>query len=178
MKDYGRWHNSLSNIASVRRHALAGKLLDRLRLLGQMRQPHAAQHVRRLGELDVVVADDLHAVAPRIEEIEKPPRQWLDARPRQRAADGVLVVDHQAEMTAVVGGLAAALLQREELIAQVDEGRAFALAAKLELEQAAVERQRLIDVADLERDMVEADGARFPWLGHRGLRITSPGIMW
>ena len=36
-----------------------------------MRQAHAAQYVRRLGELDVVVADDLDAVAPRIEEVEK-----------------------------------------------------------------------------------------------------------
>jgi len=30
-------------------------------------------------------------------------------------------------MTAVVGGLAAALLQREELIAQIDEGRGLEL---------------------------------------------------
>jgi len=33
-------------------------------------------------------------------------------------------------MTVVVGGLGAARLQREELIAQFDEGRRFAFAAK------------------------------------------------
>jgi hypothetical protein len=47
-----------------------------------MRQPHAAQHVRCLGELDVVVADDLYTVAPRIEEIEKLTGQRVDARLR------------------------------------------------------------------------------------------------
>src|SRR6266508_6140002 len=146
---------------SARRHALARKLLDRALVLGQMRQPHAAQHVPRLAELDIVVADDLDAVAPRVEEIEKPAGQRLNARRRQRTADGVLVVDHEPEMTAVVGGLAAALLQREELIAQIDEGRGLAPAAQLEVEQAAVERQRRVDIADLERDMVETDGARF-----------------
>ena len=103
-----------------------------------MRQPHAAQHVRRLRELDVVVADDLHAVAPRVEEIEKLTGQGVHARVRQRLADRVLVIDHESKMTAVVGGLGAALLKREELIAQIDEGRGLASAAKLEVEQAAV----------------------------------------
>ena len=63
-------------------------------------------------------------------------------------------------MPAVIRRLPPALLQREELIAKIDEGGVFALAAQLELEQAAVERQRLFDVADLERDVVETDGAR------------------
>jgi hypothetical protein len=44
--------------ASVRCHCLFGKLLDRLRGLGQVRQTHAAEHVRGVRELDVVVADD------------------------------------------------------------------------------------------------------------------------
>src|SRR5262245_980188 len=56
---------------SIRRHALAGKLLHRLPVLGKIGEPHAAQHIRCLGELDVVVADDLDAVAPWVEEIEK-----------------------------------------------------------------------------------------------------------
>jgi hypothetical protein len=34
-----------------------------------MRQSHAAQHVRRLGELKVVVADNLYAVAPWVEKV-------------------------------------------------------------------------------------------------------------
>jgi hypothetical protein len=53
-------------------------------------------------------------------------------------------------MTAVVGGLGAALLEREELIAQIYKGRGLAPAAKLEVEQATVERQRLIDITDLK----------------------------
>ena len=87
-----------------------------------MRQSHAAQDVRRLSELDVVVADDLYSVAPRVEEIEKLTGQRFDASLRQRAADRLLVIDHESKMTAVIGGLGAALLEREELITQVDEG--------------------------------------------------------
>jgi hypothetical protein len=56
---------------SVRRHSLIDKFFDRLLVLGKMRQPHAAQDVRRLSELDIVIADDLYAVAPGVEEIEK-----------------------------------------------------------------------------------------------------------
>ena len=37
------------------------------------REAHAAQHVRRLGELDVRILDDLDAVAPGVEEIEERP---------------------------------------------------------------------------------------------------------
>src|SRR6185437_1086135 len=56
-------------------HALFRELLQRSLALGEVRQPEAAQDVRRLRELDVVVANDLHPVAPGIEEIQKPPRQ-------------------------------------------------------------------------------------------------------
>src|SRR5437660_1669310 len=63
-----------------------------------------------------------------------------------------------------------ALLQREELVAQVDDRRGLALAAQLELEQTAVEGQRLLDIADLERDMVETDGACFACFRHGSLR--------
>jgi hypothetical protein len=64
-------------------------------------------------------------------------------------------------MAAVVGGLLTPLLQREELIAKIDERCCLALAAQLEFEQAAVERQSRIDVADLESDVIETDGTRF-----------------
>jgi hypothetical protein len=59
-------------------------------------------------------------------------------------------------MTAVVGRLLAALLQRDELVAEIDEGVGVAPAAQLEREQATVEGERGIDVADLQRHMVEA----------------------
>jgi hypothetical protein len=55
--------------------------------------------------------------------------------------------------------------------------RGFALvtvARRLEVEQATVERQRLIDITDLKSDMVETDGARFLFLGHSCLRSTCP----
>src|SRR5437868_9503206 len=135
-----------------------------------MHQAHAAQHVRRLGELDVVVADDLDAVAPRVEKVEKPPGQRLNPCIGQRRANRFLVVDHKSEMPAVVSGLGAAFLQREELVAEIDEGRAVALAAKLKIEQSAVESQSLFNIADFESDMIETDGARFSRLGHRTLR--------
>src|SRR5215468_6181747 len=107
--------------ASLRRHALFGQLLDRVLVLREVGEAHAAQHVGGLGELDVVVADDLDAVAPGIAEIEEAPGQRLDAGLGQRLADRFLVVDHQPEMTAVVGRLRAALLQRDELVAEIDE---------------------------------------------------------
>src|SRR5262252_3743524 len=138
-----------------------------------MREPHPAQHMRRLGELDVVVTDDLDAIAPEIEEIEKRTAQRLDARGRERAPHRVFVVDDQSEMTAAVGRLRAALLQREELVAQVDERRGLALAAQLELEQTAIKGQRLVDIADLQRDMVETHGARFACFWHGSLRQSS-----
>src|SRR5262245_60085379 len=142
-------------------HALLRKLLDRFLVLGEMRQSHATQHVRRLGELNIVVADDFDAVAPRIPKVEKRAGQWFDPGSGQLLADRLLVIDHETEMAAVVGGLLTPLLQREELIAKIDERCCLALAAQLEFEQAAVERQSRIDVADLESDVIETDGTRF-----------------
>jgi len=60
------------------RHALLREFFDGALLLCQMRQSHAAQDVRRLGELDIVVADNLYAIAPRVEKVEKRAGQWLD----------------------------------------------------------------------------------------------------
>jgi hypothetical protein len=54
-----------------------------------MRQSHAAQDVRRLGELDIVVTDD--AIAPWVEKVEKRAGQRLDACFGQRLADDILV---------------------------------------------------------------------------------------
>ena len=75
-------------------------------------------------------------------------------------------------MAVIVGWLGTALLQREELVAQIDEGRSLALAAKLEVEQANIEGQSLFDVTDLESDMIETDGARFLCFGHK---VLHPG---
>ena len=62
----------------------------------------------------------------------------------------------------LVGRLRAALAEREELVAHVDEGHPRRPAAQLELEDPAVERRGLVDVADLERDVVHPDQAWAP----------------
>ena len=67
------------------------------------------------------------------------------------------VVDDEAEVALVVGGLPPALHERDELVAHVDERRARHAAAQLEREQAPVERQRGVDIGDLERHVVHAD---------------------
>ena len=77
-------------------------------------------------------------------------------------AHGLLVVDDEAHVTVVIGRLTTAFLQREELVAEVDEGRRFGPAPKIEIEQTAVEGQRLVDVSDLESDVIEADHPGFP----------------
>ena len=81
-------------------------------------------------------------------------------------------------MTAVIGRLRAALLQRDELVAEIDERRILALAAQREVEQAAVERESLLDIADLESDVVETDGARFLCFRHGGSPTIRAVIMW
>ena len=137
-----------------------------------MRQSHAAQHVRRLGELDIVVADNLDAIAPRVEKVEKRAGQRLDPGVGQRFADGILVVDHKPKMTSLVSRLSSAFLQCQELVAQIDEGRIGALATKFEIEQSTVERQSLFDITDFERYVVETKGARFS-LSTMALSISS-----
>ena len=69
-------------------------------------------------------------------------------------------------------GLLAALHQRDELVAHVDERRAGHAAAQLELEEAAVERQRGVEIADLERHVVHADQPR-PSLHGRKHRLRA-----
>src|SRR4051794_27835806 len=54
--------------SGVRRHALLAELLERPRGLPRVVDPHPAEDVRRLRELDLAVRDDLDAVAPRVEE--------------------------------------------------------------------------------------------------------------
>ena len=49
--------------------------------------------------------------------------------------------------------------QRQELVAHVDERLALAASAQREAEDLAVEGERLLDVADFERDVIDADEA-------------------
>jgi hypothetical protein len=72
-------------------------------------------------------------------------------------------------MAALVSGLSPALLQCEELVAQIDEGRSAAFAPKFEIEQSTVEGQSSIDISDFERYVVETNDARFSCFSHGAL---------
>ena len=94
-----------------------------------MCQAHAAENMRRLGELDVIVADDLDAVASRVEKVQKAPWQDIDACSGQGRSNSLFVIDHQPEVPTIVAGLLTAFLKSKKLIAQIDEGSVLALAA-------------------------------------------------
>jgi len=53
------------------RHALRSQFLFRFVILGQVHQAHATQHIGRLGELDIVVADDLDSISPRVPKVKE-----------------------------------------------------------------------------------------------------------
>ena len=63
-------------------------------------------------------------------------------------------------MPSVVGRLRPSLHEGYELIAHVDEGGPGQPPAQGLLEHPAVEGERLLDVADLERDVVDSHEAR------------------
>src|SRR5207248_43653 len=70
----------------------------------------------------------------------------------------LLVVDDETEVAPLVRPLRAALRESDELVAQVDERHPAAAAAQLEVaEDPLPECERLVEVGDLERDVVDAD---------------------
>ncbi len=96
------------------------------------------QHIGGLGELDVVIADDLDGVAPRIarKSRNRPGGASSAGLGHAAARTRLFIVDHQAEVAAVSSGaLGAALLQGDELVAQVDERHAGGSAAQLEVDR-------------------------------------------
>ena len=60
-------------------------------------------------------------------------------------------------MARVVGRLRPPLGERQELVAHVEERHPRDPAAELELEDRAVELERRVEVADLERDVVDPE---------------------
>src|SRR5215470_4241245 len=128
-----------------------------------------------LRELDVVVADDLDAVAPRIAEVKKGAVERNDAGRLESATGRLFIVDYQAEVAAIVRRLLAPLLEGNKLVTQIDEGHVVTLAAQLELEELTVKCQRLVDVAYLQRYMIEAHDARSRGFYHRTLLCQSEG---
>src|SRR5579864_5366742 len=81
--------------AVIGHHALVGKFAPRLLALAGI-ETHRGHDMRRLGELDVAVLDDLGPVAPWVEELKKRPRQQLAARLDKRA-DLDAIIDHEPE---------------------------------------------------------------------------------
>src|SRR5260370_21199340 len=122
----------------------------------------------RLGELDVGIFDDFEPVAPGIEKIEELTLDHPGAGRLRQLYDARTVVDDEADMAALDALMPVVGHPRDidELVAQVDEGVALALAAQFEIEDSPVPFERLVDVADLDRDMVDADEPWFPAVGH------------
>jgi hypothetical protein len=71
--------------------------------------------------LNIIVADDLDAVAPGIAEVKEMAVYWGYAGCVEGAPGCLLVIDHETEMAASVCTLIPSLLQGDELIAQIDE---------------------------------------------------------
>src|SRR5262249_37023797 len=132
----------------------------------QMQKTHAAEDIRRLAELNVVIAHDLDPVSPRIQKIKETPGQDLDAGRDQSRAQCLLVVHHQPEVAPVVGCLPASPLQGDELIPTIYKPRIFAVAAQLKVKQASIDPDRFLDITDFGRDVVYTDGARLLVLRH------------
>jgi heme exporter protein A len=96
-------------------------------------------------------------IAPGVAEVEAAASEKLRSLCLEAATHLLAVVDHEPEVTLLVRGLASALGEHEELVADIDEGHTGYAAAQLELEDAPVEVQALGEVAHLEDDMVDAD---------------------
>src|SRR5438094_1500205 len=148
-------------------HALVGELLLCLVVLAE-REAHAAHHIGRLRELDVRVLDDFEPVAPRIEEIEERAFDKERAGGLRQLDDGAAVVDDKAEMPLLdaINRVVGHQGHVDELVAHVDEGVALALAAQFEIEDLAVPSESLVDVADLDRDMIDTNESRLLSFGH------------
>src|SRR5208282_2253293 len=87
--------------ALLRRHALLDQLAPGVFVLLEI-EAHRAQHMRRLGELNVGVFDHLDPIAPGVEKVEEGPRQQLAPRGLDTLADARTIVDDEPEMPAPV----------------------------------------------------------------------------
>src|SRR6266436_10120579 len=63
----------------VDRYSLSGKFLDSFARFVEVAATHTFENCLVLGELDICVLHDLHAVSPRIPELHSSPGQELDA---------------------------------------------------------------------------------------------------
>ena len=120
-------------------------------------RPSACSTSGAFRKKDLVVLHDLHAIAERIAEVEARTQQQVDPLGGERAPRALLVVDDEPEVPVLAG---AGREQRDELIAQVEEGATVRALHAPELEQPAVERDRAVHIVDLERNVVDAHRAR------------------
>ena len=68
--------HEISSSRLLQRHALLGQFLLCFLVLGQVHQAHPTQHIGRLGELDVVVTDDLYSITPGVSKIKERTIKW------------------------------------------------------------------------------------------------------
>jgi catechol 2,3-dioxygenase-like lactoylglutathione lyase family enzyme len=158
---------------------LLAELRERPLRFGEAVETHTAQDLGRLRELDVAVVDDLDVVAPGVEEVEAASRLDLGTRLFEGVAGRFFVVDDEAEVPLPVRRLRSAFRERDELVADVDERHARRATAQLEVEDPAVELERVVNALDLERDVVYADEPRHAlsvagrrWLNQTIMAIT------
>src|SRR5215469_13672361 len=141
------------------RHALVGQLAPGVFVFVEI-EAHCMQYMRRLGELNIGVLDDLDAVSPGVEKIEERSGQEPSARRLDPRAHARAVIDDKAEMPALVFVASFGFHQVDELVAELDESIARAFSPKREIEDLGVKFESLVDIADFEGDVIDADEPR------------------
>src|SRR3954468_4156254 len=99
--------------------ALVAQLVPRSLGLAEFAEAHPAQHLVALRELDLVVLNDLYAIAPRVAKVESAARQHRHPRLPERAPHGLAIVHDKPEVPLVVRALPAPLGERDELVPEI-----------------------------------------------------------
>ena len=95
-----------------------------------------------------------------IEEVEPRARKKLDPARLEQLAYRLLVIDDEPKMARRVGAARTAVTERQELVAHIEERHPGLALDAPQLENRAIERDRLLEIADLERDVVDPDQMR------------------
>ena len=97
------------------------------------------------------------------------PQFLFHPRPHTRS-----VIDDEAKMAAAVLVRGRVFHQVDELVAELDKGVARPFGPEREVKDLAVEIESLVDIADFERDVVDADKPRLLGIGLAGLGHPRP----
>src|SRR5215469_17410247 len=152
--------------------SLGAQLLERLLGLAEL-EAHSVEDSIRLRELDLVVLHDLNAIAARVANVEEAARKDVHAGFLERTARHRLVIHDESEVRFFRAGTS--LEQGQELVAHPEEGGARDAAHVGGLEEVGVEGDRLLDVVDLERDMVDPDETWLHGATNDGAARRMPG---